>query len=56
MVEKGGYNEKLVDKMSDSVVRTIYKIKKKIYDFISRRLENIPENAIIDLHSMYIRR
>ena len=34
----------------------VYNIKKKFCDFIHRKLENIPENAIIDLHSVYLRK
>ncbi len=34
----------------------IVRIKNKICDFIRRKLENIPENAIIDLHRVYLRK
>lgn len=34
----------------------VYNIKKEFCSFIFRKLENIPENAIIDLHSVYLRK
>lgn len=34
----------------------IYNIKKEFCDFIFRKLESMPENTIIDLHSMYVRK
>lgn len=34
----------------------IYNIKKEFYDFIFRKLESIPENAIIDLDRVYLKK
>lgn len=42
----------LIEILKDNV----YNIKKEFYDFIFRKLESIPEDAIIDLRSMYLRK
>ncbi len=39
-----------------SLIEILKDIKKEFCDFLFRKLENIPENAIIDLHRMYVRK
>lgn len=39
-----------------SLIEILKDIKKEFCSFIFRKLENIPENAIIDLHRVYLRR